>query len=122
MVLVYGLAVAPVLHAAVGHGGGGARQEHTHVSAHGSDDRAHAHDAPADGAGSPEDGEPGPGHGPGGHQHLTGSVEHLHAVAAAWAVVVVPRVRGVSWLAEVLRGPSRAPGMAPRLTAMPQGP
>jgi hypothetical protein len=49
-------------------------------------------------------------------------VEHLHALAAFWTVVEAPRVRGVSWFAQVLRGPSRAPGSAPRLTAMPQGP
>jgi hypothetical protein len=117
LVLVYGLAVAPVVHAVVGHGGGG-RVPHVHV--HGSGERAHSHgskqrDVPGEQA-------PGKGHGPGGHQHAAGSVEHLHALAASWTVVEAPRVRGVSWFAEVLRGPSRAPGSAPRLTAMPQGP
>jgi hypothetical protein len=118
LVLVYGLAMAPVLHAVVGHGGGGARHEHAHVPG----ERAHSHDAPRDASDAPEDGRPGQRHGPDGHQHLTGSVEHLHAVAATWAVVEAPRVRAVSWLAEVLRGPARAPGAATRLTAMPQGP
>ncbi|HZI09752.1 MAG TPA: hypothetical protein VE153_05115 [Myxococcus sp.] len=63
-----------------------------------------------------------PGHGPDGHQHLTGSVEHLSGVVAAWVQVEPPRVRWVSWLAEHFAGPSRAPGVAPRPTAMPQGP
>ncbi|QSQ21668.1 hypothetical protein JY651_42005 [Pyxidicoccus parkwayensis] len=115
MVLVYGLAVAPVVHAVVGHGGGGAR--HVHVHARG--EQAHSHGPERD---VPDGHAPGKGHGPGGHQHLTGSVEHLHAVAASWAVVDAPRVPVLSWVAEVLRGPSRAPGAAPRLTAMPQGP
>jgi hypothetical protein len=43
-------------------------------------------------------------------------------VATAWAAVEVPRVRTVSWRVEVLRGTTRAPGAARRLTAMPQGP
>lgn len=148
MVLVYGLAVAPVLHAVVGHGGAGARHEqalvsgaHSHEShragpvsgAHshdshraapvsgerandsqgagrGSGARAHPHESQRNRPGAPDES----GHGPDGHQHLTGSVEHLHAAAAAWAVVDVPRLRAVSWLAEVLRGP-RGPrsGAAP---------
>ncbi|WP_223760079.1 hypothetical protein [Myxococcus sp. RHSTA-1-4] len=147
MVLVYGLAVAPVVHAVVGHGGGrhGVARQHTH--AHGPGDEAHSHGAGPgarasgdasggakkaharaeqhDGTGHGEDSRPRApedGHGPDGHQHLTGSVEHLHAMVAAWAVVKPPRVRAVSWLADVLCGPSRAPGAAPRLTAMPQGP
>ena len=119
MVLVYGLAVAPVLHAVVGHGGGGARREHAHVAG----ESAHTHDAHhRDGPGSPDDSKSDREPVPDGHQHLTGSVEHLHAVATAWAAVEVPRVRTVSWRVEVLRGLSRAPGAAPRLTAMPQGP
>jgi hypothetical protein len=116
MVLVYGLAVAPVVHAVVGHGGGGGRP---HVHVHGSGERAHSHDPKRD---VPEDRAPGKGHGPDGHQHAAGAVEHLHALAASWTVVEAPRVRGVSWFAEVSRGPSRAPGSTPRLTAMPQGP
>jgi hypothetical protein len=63
-----------------------------------------------------------PGHEPDGHQHLTGSVEHLSGLVSAWVRAEPPRVRWVSWLAERLAGPSRAPGMAPRPTAMPQGP
>lgn len=127
LVLVYGLAVAPVLHAAVGHGGGGHEGvSYRHSHAHDSSGEAHSH-GPEREQGSqhrvPADDAPGNGHGPDGHKHLTGSVEHLHAVAAAWAAVLTPaRVPAVSWLAEVLHGPSRAPGAAPRPTAMPQGP
>ena len=141
MVLVYGLAVAPVVHAVVGHGGGGAphvhvhgkaEHAHSHGPAHGKGEQAHSHGL-AHGKGEqthshgpkrdvPDEHAPGKGHGPGGHQHLTGSVEHLHALAASWTVVKTPRIRVASWVADVLSGPSRAPGAAPRLTAMPQGP
>ncbi len=126
MVLVYGLAVAPVLHAVVEHGGGGHHHPHVHGRAHSHDTRgelgeagahAHRHADPDDAdAPSPE------GEQKGGHEHLTGSVEHLHAVAVAWAVMKLPRVPEVSWLAEVRHGPERAPGSALRPTAMPQGP
>ncbi len=161
MVLVYGLALAPVLHAVVGHGGAreGGAHRHTHAHEAGGETHSHGpgrgasahgleHEAPSErahplaarhdeeggeapareraGKGhrphAPEQGASGDGHGPDGHQHLTGSVEHLHAMAAAWAVVKLPPVRAVSWLTEVPRGPSRAPGSAPRRTAMPQGP
>lgn len=133
MVLVYGLVVAPALHAVVGHAGtdrqhrhvyGAATHRHgfeaaAHPHAHGHDEataqHAHGHDEP----GAPEE---QPGHGPDGHQHLTGSVEHLSGVVSAWVQVEPPRVRWVSWLAERLAGPTRAPGVAPRPTAMPQGP
>lgn len=115
MVLVYGLAVAPVVHAVVGHGG----VPHVHV--HDSAEREHAHSR-GPRRDVPEDGVPGKGHGPGGHQHAAGAVEHLQAVAASWAVVEAPRVRLVSWWVDVVRGPSREFSSAPRLTAMPQGP
>lgn len=117
MVLVYGLAVAPVVHAVVGHGGGGA----AHAHAHGPGERAHSH-GPRKDAQDEHEHARGKGHGPGGHQHLTGSVEHLHALAASWTVVEAPRVRTVSWVAEAARGPERAPGATLRPTAMPQGP
>ncbi|WP_338872860.1 hypothetical protein [Myxococcus stipitatus] len=119
MVLVYGLAVAPVFHAVVGHAG--------HVHSHGG--KAHSHGARAESADglAPEPvresgGKRPEGHGPDGHKHLTGSVEHLSALATTWVMVHVPSVSWVSWVAEATRGPTRAPGTAPRLTAMPQGP
>ncbi|TQF15523.1 hypothetical protein FJV41_12965 [Myxococcus llanfairpwllgwyngyllgogerychwyrndrobwllllantysiliogogogochensis] len=123
MVLVYGLAVAPVLHAVVGHAGGLGGAAHVH--AHG--DKAHTHGARAVSPLSPErpretDGHRREGHGQDGHKHLTGSVEHLSAVATTWAMVHVPAVRWVSWVTEVARGPAVAPGASPRPTAMPQGP
>ncbi|WP_426755942.1 hypothetical protein [Myxococcus sp. Y35] len=129
MVLVYGLAVAPVLHAVVEHGGGGHHHHHGHArthshGTHGEDTADHARRAEEssraghDDAGAPaRDGEH-----KSGHEHLTGSVEHLHAVAVAWAVMKLPRVREVSWLAEAQCGPERVPGSALRPTAMPQGP
>ncbi len=195
MVLVYGLAVAPVLHAVVEHGGGGhhhlahvhgrshshgARGEHAGAGAHAhrhegtarahahrGEDSAHAHrgedvaqahrgedaaqahrgkdtaqahrgkdtahaqghphsgraTAPADGAARANHDAPvEPDSRQDGHEHLTGSVEHLQAVALAWAVLKLPRMREVGWLAEARPGPSRVPGAAVRPTAMPQGP
>ncbi|NVJ21658.1 MULTISPECIES: hypothetical protein [Myxococcus] len=124
MVLVYGLAVAPVLHAVVGHAGGLGGSAHVHR--HGG--KAHSHEARAETSSlSPEqprktDGQKNERHGQEGHKHLTGSVEHLSAVATTWAVVHVPVVRWVSWTTEVARGPAVAPGASPRPTAMPQGP
>lgn len=119
MVLVYGLVVAPVLHAVVAHGGGGHHHPHAHSHPHG---RAHAHGDHShrddDGAEAPAPG----GEQQRGHEHPAGSVEHLQAVALAWAVMKLPHVREVSWLAEVRRGPTWAPGSALRPTAMPQGP
>ncbi|NVJ09554.1 hypothetical protein HUW63_30555 [Myxococcus sp. AM001] len=122
MVLVYGLVVAPVLHAVVEHGDGGHHHSHAHAHPHG---RAHAHGARSEHAqpGDEGAGDAAPaGERKRGHAHLTGSVEHLQAVALAWAVMKLPRVREVSWLAEVQRGPARPPGAAVRPTAMPQGP
>ncbi|MCP3142924.1 hypothetical protein [Pyxidicoccus xibeiensis] len=123
MVLVYGLAVSPVLHAVVGHGGGlgGTRARYAHVH----DGEGHTHgepERPVHTPGTPDEGGPANGHGPDGHQHLTGSVEHLHAMAASWVVTKLPRVRGVTWWAEVPRPVSFVTGAAPRPTAMPQGP
>lgn len=137
MVLVYGLVVAPVLHTVVGHEGTDRQHRHVHGSAsaahrhqaraaHGQDEaEAHGHDRAAGGGHSrsePDAPEKQPGHGPDGHQHLTGSVEHLSGLVSTWVQVEPPRVRWVSWLAEHLAGPSRAPGVALRPTAMPQGP
>ncbi|GHH02382.1 hypothetical protein [Comamonas sp. JC664] len=202
MVLVYGLAVAPVLHAVVEHGGGGhhhlahvhgrphshgARGEHAGASAHayrhegtaraqahrgedvarahrGEDtarEHAHRHEGSArEHAHRHEEGSAGaqmhrgedaahahghqhtaattahsdstpradhnapvePDSQQDGHEHLTGSVEHLQAVALAWAVLKLPRVREVWWLEEARPGPSRVLGATVRPTAMPQGP
>lgn len=134
-VLVYGLAVAPVLHAVVGHGGG--LGGHTHV--HGPGGHVHRAGGTACGpAGTAEacqaeaerstpgradsehdDAGEKQGH---GHRHLTGSVEHLLAVAASWAVFVPPVLRWVSWRVEPARGPEWSPGQRLRSSAMPQGP
>ncbi|WP_239989221.1 hypothetical protein [Corallococcus macrosporus] len=120
MVLVYGLAAAPVLHAVVAHGGGGHHHpHHAHSHPHG---HAHAHGAHTHSGGDGAEAPAPDDEQQRGHEHPAGSVEHLHAVAVAWAVMKPPRVREVSWLAEVQRGLSRAPGSAVRPTAMPQGP
>ncbi|MCE9671881.1 hypothetical protein LY474_29165 [Myxococcus stipitatus] len=121
MVLVYGLAVAPVVHVVMGHAGGG----HAHAHVHRADG---SHASPEDEAPlAPErardaDGKGHAGHGRDGHKHLTGSVEHLAALAATWVVVTPPRVRFVSWVEPPPRVATRAPGSALRPTAMPQGP
>ncbi|MGE6763812.1 hypothetical protein ACQKGO_37730 [Corallococcus interemptor] len=108
-VLVYGLAVAPVLHAVVGHGAGlGGHVHHT------------ASTCDAKKSGCPEE-SPGAKQGH-GHQHLTGSVEHLLAVAATWTVFVPPKLRWVSWRVEAARSPEWSPGQRLRSAAMPQGP
>ena len=113
MVLVYGLALAPVLHATVGHGGGWeAAHGHSHVHAGG-----HAHAPHAE-----QDGERGPVLRAHGHQHFAGSVEHLLAVAVAKAHVFAPVTRWVPIRWEVFRGSLLLPGDPPRPTAMPQGP
>jgi hypothetical protein len=111
MVLVYGLAGAPVLHAVVEHAGGlggGHPAAHAHV---------HTHEDP---------GEPGhahpdedPGH---PHQHAPGAVEHLQAIAVTHAAVLAPIVWWFTLKPAVFLGPRRLPGALLRLTAMPQGP
>lgn len=124
-VLVYGLVVAPVLHAVEEHAGGlelpaaaqgwldhqklaepaplpvSSREVAGHGHSHG-----HTH-------------EPGKGH---SHQHALGSVEHLRAVAVASPVVLAPVVWWVALRAEVPRSPERVSIAPLRLTAMPQGP
>ncbi len=119
MVLVYGLAVAPVIHAVVAHGGGmGTAHAHAYAHAHG---HAHTH-----GHVHALSSERGHEHGPSvkdpGHQHPTGSVEHLLAVAVAKASVLTPVVRWVPLRWEIFRGSLRLPGEPLRPTAMPQGP
>ncbi|RKG74358.1 hypothetical protein D7W79_23115 [Corallococcus exercitus] len=120
-VLVYGLAVAPVLHAVVGHGGGLGRHEHgasSHVQrAQGACDAARAACPSESGQGTLDGAKRGHG-----HQHLTGSVEHLLAVAASWTVFLPPKPRQVSWWVELARGPEWSPGQRLRSAAMPQGP
>jgi hypothetical protein len=103
VVLVYGLALAPVLHAAVGHG-------HSHSRRH----------APA--ALETRGHERQPVLGAVGHQHPVGSVEHLLALAVARVEVHAPVVRWTPLRWEVSRGPLSLPGEPPRPTAMPQGP
>ncbi|MCP3104016.1 hypothetical protein LZ198_34595 [Myxococcus sp. K15C18031901] len=119
MVLVYGLAIAPVLHVAVGHTGSSHGHVHradgTHVAPGDADPLAPEQARDTDGKGHA-------GHGRDGHKHLTGSVEHLAAVAATWVVVRLPRVRLVTWVTEAPRSSTRAPGSPLRPTAMPQGP
>ncbi|XXF77969.1 hypothetical protein P2318_33695 [Myxococcaceae bacterium GXIMD 01537] len=120
MVLVYGLAVAPVVHAVVGHGGGH-RTHAAHVHAHdGADGRhvargedpAHAHGA----------GDDGHGTGPGEHEHAPGSVEHLWALAVEQVAVLAPHVVWVTLGEAKQLAPTRLPGARWRLPAMPQGP
>jgi hypothetical protein len=117
-VLVYGLAVAPVLHAVVGHGGG--LGGHGHVHGPGSHVHAKAGEAPepSEAAKHAPEGQK-QGH---GHEHLTGSVEHLLAVAASWTVFPPPKLHWVSWSMEQAREPVGSPGQRLRSTAMPQGP
>ncbi|SEU02350.1 hypothetical protein [Stigmatella erecta] len=128
MVLVYGLAGAPVLHAVVDHAGGlggghtalhaTAARAPSHTHRPGSleppghtheDAAAHGHAHPDEDAGHP-------------HQHAPGAVEHLQAVAVAHAAVLAPVVWWVTLTPAVFLGPRRLPGTPPRLTAMPQGP
>jgi hypothetical protein len=124
MVLVYGLAAAPVLHAVVDHAGGlgrGTGGVHSHTArAHG---HGHSHPRGAEhpeAAGHRHDGEDeDKGH---PHEHAPGSVEHLRAVAVAHAAVLAPVVWWVTLPQAVFLGPRRLPGAPPRPTAMPQGP
>ncbi|WP_147451123.1 hypothetical protein [Corallococcus llansteffanensis] len=127
MVLVYGLAVAPVLHAVVGHGGG--LEGHAHGHGHGPGGHVHRTGSPAEQerfapGEAPEapDGADGDGQHGHGHQHLTGSVEHLLAVAASWTVFLPPASRWMSWSVEQARAPEWRPGQRWRSPAMPQGP
>ncbi|ADO68282.1 hypothetical protein [Stigmatella aurantiaca] len=132
MVLVYGLAGAPVLHAVVDHAGGLGNWEgaspptalrthghgHSHRNASGGlEDPGHSHeDAGEHGHGSSDEDAGHP------HQHAPGSVEHLRAMAVTYAAVLAPVVWWVTLKAAVFLGPLRLPGAPPRLTAMPQGP
>ena len=113
MVLVYGLAVAPVLHAVVGHGPGAVRERVEHT-----------HEAPPGGHVEHAHGDAGHGHGkgPGQHEHAPGSVEHLWAVATAQAELLAPTPVWVALRAVKERAPLRQPGERLRPTAMPQGP
>ncbi|WP_224247579.1 hypothetical protein [Hyalangium gracile] len=129
MVLVYGLVVAPVLHAVEGHAGGWKLPatsqgwlDHQRTSAprHEREAAGHEHghehgDAHGDAAGH----EPGKGH---AHRHQLGSVEHLTAVAVARAVVLAPQVWWLPLRAEVTRSPEWVSVAPLRPTAMPQGP
>ena len=122
-VLVYGLVVAPVLHAAVDHAGGlklpATAQgwlAHQQPPVHG---HSHSHEAAGHGH------EHGPAHEHGKekpHRHSWGSVEHLQAEATASAVVLAPLVGWVPLRAEEFQRPEWAPVAPLRPTAMPQGP
>ena len=124
-VLVYGLVVAPVLHAVEAHAGGlelpEAAQgwldhqkpaEPAALPVHPSEVAGHSHS-------HGHTHEPGKGH---AHQHPLGSVEHLQAVAVAGAVVLAPVAWWVPLRVEVPRSPERISAAPQRLTAMPQGP
>lgn len=127
MVLVYGLVVAPVVHALVDHAG---QPWQLAAGLMGARDQAHGHSHWHEGAGAAQSGpahaEQGPAEGhedkEPGHRHGVGSVEHLGAVAVAHAVVLAPVVRWVRLVEAEFHGPLRRPGEPVRLTAMPQGP
>ncbi|WP_224369187.1 hypothetical protein [Hyalangium versicolor] len=125
-VLVYGLVVAPVLHAVEGHEGRweapaaarGWLDHQRHAEPAHEYSHEHSHEA---GRGH----EHGHKHGPGKgrpHQHLWGSVEHLQAVAVARAAVLAPVVWWVPLRVEVPRSPEWVSVAPQRRTAMPQGP
>jgi ABC-type Zn2+ transport system substrate-binding protein/surface adhesin len=134
MVLVYGLVVAPVMHAVVDHDEASEQPvaargwvehadtaERAHEHANGvAEDAGHTHGARSHGH------EHGPGEKPGkkgpGHEHQWGSVEHLQAVALSSVAVLAPTVRWVALPREAFHGPLRRPGEQVRPTAMPQGP
>jgi hypothetical protein len=135
-VLVYGLVVAPVLHAAVDHAGGlnlsaGAQRwlthqlppvhehGHSHEGAQGAEKSRHSHEVASHGHEHRSTPEQGKGH---PHRHSWGSVEHLQAVAMSCAVVLAPMVGWVPLRVEGLHRPEWAPVAPLRLTAMPQGP
>jgi len=140
MVVVYGLVLAPVLHATVEHSGGlelpeaaqewvghpGSTRAHGAASEHeasGPEDSGHTHSVAGHGH------EHGPGHGHSHrhgkgqpHRHAWGAVEHLQAVALSPLVLLLP---GLAW--ELLRVVAVqrhqwVPVAPLRLTAMPQGP
>jgi len=123
IVLVYGLVVAPVLHAVVDHAGGldlpaGSRGwlTHQHSQAH---EHGHSHDVADHGHEHRSTHEQGKGH---PHRHSWGSIEHLQAVATSCAAVLAPMVGWVPLRAERLHRPKWAPVAPLRPTAMPQGP
>jgi hypothetical protein len=135
-VLVYGLVVAPVLHAAMDHAGGGelpttargwldhAKPErrghgHPHGDAPGTEESSAAPGVADHGHEHDHSQEPKRGH---PHRHLWGSVEHLQAVAVAGVGVLAPMVGWVPLRAEVPQRPQWAPVAPLRPTAMPQGP
>ena len=135
-VLVYGLVVAPLLHAVVDHAGGlklpataqgwlahrrppAQGHGHSHKGAPGAEEPGHSHEAAGHGHEHGPANEPGRGH---PHQHSWGSVEHLQAVATSCAVVLAPLVGWVPLRAEGLHRPEWAPVAPLRPTAMPQGP
>ncbi|MDC0712308.1 hypothetical protein POL68_27850 [Stigmatella sp. ncwal1] len=127
MVLVYGLAGAPVLHAVVDHAGGlSGWEESSHPTALRPQGHGHTHeDAGAHGHGPSSEEDAGDGEGDGSghaHQHAPGSVEHLRAVAVTAAAMLALVVWWVTLKVAVFLGPLRLPGAPPRLTAMPQGP
>lgn len=135
-VLVYGLVVAPLLHAAVDHAGGlelpsgglgwlthqqpsGQGHGHSHEGVPGAGKSRHSHEVAHDG----HEHESSHGHGKGhSHRHSWGSVEHLQAVAMSSAVVLAPVVGWVPLRAERIHRPEWAPVAPLRPTAMPQGP
>ncbi|MET0405818.1 MAG: hypothetical protein ABW123_25580 [Cystobacter sp.] len=96
VVLVYGLALAPVLHVAIGHG-----------HAHAQQTRGHQQEPVLRAE---------------GHHHPVGSVEHLLALAVARPGLWAPVVRWTPLFWEITQGPLRLPGETLRPTAMPQGP
>jgi hypothetical protein len=135
-VLVYGLVVAPVLHAAMDHAGGlelptGTQgwlshqrppvqgHGHTHGGAPGAEESRHSHEVAGHGHEHTPAHEHDKGH---PHRHSWGSVEHLQAVATSCAVVLAPLVGWVPLRAEEIHRPEWAPVAAVRPTAMPQGP
>ncbi|HYH98463.1 hypothetical protein [Hyalangium sp.] len=135
-VLVYGLVVAPVLHAAVDHAGGRALPAtargwldhpkaeqrghgHLHGDASGAEESSAAPGVADHGHEHEHSQEPTRGH---PHRHQWGSVEHLQAVAVAGVGVLAPVVGWVPLGAEVPQRPQWASVAPLRPTAMPQGP
>ena len=118
MVMVYGLVLGPVLHAAVDHAGGQELPDAVQAWA-GHAESTHAH-SPA-----PHDEEPGHSHRHGKgrpHRHAWGSVEHLQTVALSHAVLQGPWVEWVLLRAGAAPRPEWTPVAPLRPTAMPQAP